>query len=703
MRHRLALAALLTTTALVWPEPAAAMPQVGAFIYGIGAALAGSATLSATAATASAAIAGYSLASSAIGGLLIKAGLSIGLSLIAAALQPGPNIPKPAAQMRNFAQPVTYAEFALGRVRKGGPLGFTRAGGDYRYYVPILAAHPINAIHQHYIDERPAELNAGNEIVVPDVGGKGRIEAFLGQPGQTANAMLMAAFPGTITAAHDFKGLAGAVIRAKKAKGPANTTRYYPGQIPWAYTPVIEGLDQIYDPRSDSTGYTNNAALILAWWLTERLGQQVDWDDVAIEADVCDELVTLADGVTTQKRWTINTVISDDQDFETQRAQLCAACDAFLYERPDGRVGFYVGRYIEPSVTLIDDDFWSINQVQGQTGSSAPTEIVPEYVEPENHWREFSAGAYVLTDAERVVRDTPQLYAIDSHNQAERIAKRLGRVKRAKYQIQATIGLMGYELIGERFFRLQHSVLGGDQVFEIGELARVDINTFQLSAVSVTEDDFAFNAATEEPDRPAIPEDETGSTTTIPDITGVVAVSEVEGQIKVSWTAQDDIYTQEARIVDSGGRVILRNTTAMAGIIDNLIFSGLPAGSTYEVQARNVSTTRQGNWIPETPLSVTASGGAAAVPTIDSALGLFESVRFIGTAGARTTALRVYRNTTDDFGTATQIGGTYAASPFADFEIQPASDTGAAYFWVVGLSAEGNLGIPTASYSLTPF
>ena len=700
MRHRLALAALLTSTALVAPERAAAEP-VSAFIYGVGAGLAGATTLTVTAATASAAIAGYSLATSAIGGLLIKAGLSIGLSLLAAALQPGPNIPKPAAQMRNFAQPVTYAEFALGRVRKGGPLGFTRAQGSYRYYVPIVAAHSVHGIYQHYIDERPAELNELDEIVVPDVGSKGRIQFFDGQPGQTANSELMANFPGVITEAHDFKGLAGAVVRAKKAKNPANTTKYYPGQIPWAYTPVIEGLDQIYDPRTDSTGYTNNAALVIAWWLTERLGQQVDWDDVAIEADVSDEPVARADGGT-QPRWTINTVITDDQDFETQRAQLCAACDAFLYERTDGRVGFYVGRYVEPDVTLIADDFWSINEVQGQTGSSAPTEIVPEYIEPENHWREFSAGAYVLTEAERVVRDTPQLYAIDSHNQATRIAKRLGRVKRARFQIQATIGLMGYELIGKRFFRLQHPLLGLDRVFEIGELARVDLSSFQLSAVSVTEEDFAFDAATEEPPRPAIPPDDS-STSTIPDITGVVAVSEVEGQIRVSWTAQDDIYTQEARIVDDGGRVILRNTTAMAGEPDNLIFSGLPVGATYDVQARNVSSTRQGDWIPETPISVTASGGSAAQPVIDSALGLFESVRFIGTAGARTTALRVYRNTVDDFSGATQIGGTYAASPFADFEIQPTSPTGAAFFWVVGLNSEGNLGTPTASYNLTPF
>ena len=173
MRARLALAALLTSTALVWPEPAAAMPQVGAFIYGIGTALAGSATLTATAATASAAIAGYSLASSAIGGLLVKAGITIGLSLLASALQGGPQIPKPAAQMRNFAQPVTYAEFALGRVRKGGPLGFTRAAGKHRYYVPILAAHPVREVAGH---TEPGWYETRPKPAVGDEGAAERIE-----------------------------------------------------------------------------------------------------------------------------------------------------------------------------------------------------------------------------------------------------------------------------------------------------------------------------------------------------------------------------------------------------------------------------------------------------------------------------------------------------------------------------------------------
>ena len=205
---------------------------------------------------------------------------------------------------------------------------------------------------------------------------------------------------------------------------------------------MIDGNNQIYDPRDQTTGYSNNAALVMAHWIVNVLGQSVDWTEVGIEADACDQIVTNGDG-TTQPKWTINGAISDGDDYESQRAQMAAACDAFIYERTDGKVGFKVGRWIAPTVTLDASDFYAFELAEGTWGADAPSEVVVQYTEPQNAWRESPTGTWIEDTTSRRVREEAALYMVSSHNQAVRVAKRIAKTKRAQYQLSGTIGLKG--------------------------------------------------------------------------------------------------------------------------------------------------------------------------------------------------------------------------------------------------------------------
>jgi len=663
----------LGSTALTMPAPVYS-PQAVGFVVG---ALGGTTAAVGTAYAAGVA-AGTTFAASAIGGIVINATIGIGLSVVASALQPAPEIPKPSARMVSYAQGVAYAEYALGRVRKGGPIGFTGAQGKYRWYVPILAAHAIQGVVQHYLDERVVEFDETGECITAPIGSKAYVEMLLGQPGQTASAALMAAFPGQITAAHDFKGLSGAVVRAKKAD-PEKFSKIYPRSREWDFTPVIDGLSEVYDPRSDSWGYTNNAALLLAWWLTEVQGREVDWDDVAIEADASDVAMTDRYGATAPK-WTINGTLSDDQDYETQRAQLCGACDAFLYEKASGEVGFYVGRWIAPEVTLADDDFEVIEIASGQTGSDAVTEIVPEYIEPENAWREWSAGAWVVDpDGNQTHRDTPQLFMVNWHNQACRIAKRIGATKAAEFQLKATIGPIGYELIGKRFFRVIHAEQGIDEVFEIGKLVLEQTGVFTLTANSVKESDFDFDSAIEEPERPEVNAAEIEDASETDAVTGVTAAAMGFGRVRVTWDEQDAIYTQKLRFTrDSDGEVFLYDASGRT----YAEISGLTPGETYSVEVANARTSvlslfapevafegEIGPWAPDPPATVAVIGDIPASP-----LGLTSAAEpgravFAGTAGYFTIGVAIYRADTDDFGAAVPVGDMIPVSMLAPFVV----------------------------------
>ncbi len=648
------------------------MPQAAGFLVG---ALGFGASAVAGTAFAAGVTAGAAFAATTFGALLVRTVVGVGLSLLAQSLQPQPEIPKPSARMVNFAQPVVYAEYALGRVRKGGPIGFTGAAGKYRHYVPILAAHEIAGIVTHYLDEREAETDEAGSITTAPMTNKGAIVPFLGGAGQVASADLIAAFPGKITAAHDFAGLSGAYVKARKVK-PDDFSKVYPTGRQWVYAPAFDGHSRIFDPRTGTRGHTRNAALILAWWLTEVCGQVVNWDLVAIEADHADSVILDRDGNPIPK-WLLDGTISDDQDFETQRAQLCAACDAFLYETPDGEAGFYLGRYIAPEVTLDAGDFDAVEITGGQSGADAPTEIVPEYIEPENFWREFSGGVWTVSAEGRRVRDTPQLFMVSRHNQGQRIAKRLGRVKRAKWQLKGTIGAVGYDLLGKRFFRVQHAELGLDQVFEVGQLVREGAASFSITANSVDPEDFDFDAAAEEPDRPEIRAGEISDAAGAVDlISGVLAVSSGDGVLRVIWPAQDEVYSQQIRLtrLANGQETILAASGSAAGL-PSFEIGGLVAGDVYSVQMRNFigvpgGETSVGAWSPDPAAEVTIAGTVPrGAPAISEATAEPGRVRFRGVAGAATAGFRVYRSETDNFSAAVALPDFLPGSALAAFDV----------------------------------
>jgi hypothetical protein len=594
MKRSLLFVALLGCTMLT-PRPAAAAPVVAWVVGAVGASAATATAIGVAVGAGTAYAAGAAFAATVVGGFIVKTVVAIGLSALAAQLAPKPTSPPPSVQMANYAQPVSYAEWVYGRSRKGGFLGFTGFANSRRYYVPILAAHPIEGVVQHWLDERLVTLTdeadqSKSNIAEAPIAGYGRINAFDGGQGQQVDPGLEGAFV-EVTDAFDFKGLSGAVIWA--ARPPQSSfTQIYPESRQWAYAPVIDGKNDLFDPRDDSQKFTSNAALVLADWIVNILGRAVDWDEVADEAEACDEQILNAEG-SWQNRWELNGSLSDEQDFEGQRVSLAAACDAFLYERTDGKVGFTVGRWIAPELVLGPDDFFSLELDSGEFGADAPDEVAGVYTEPENGWRETPSGAWVENDVAKPSRDEPQLFMVTSHNQISRLNKRLARTKLAEFQLTATIGFKGYEILGgreggraHRFFRMVHPEHQIDAFFEVGELTREASGLFTLTANSVRPEDFAFDAAAEEPTRPVY--DSVEGDNGIPVPGGLVVSQSGGGSATLQWDAQSEAYIQELRYQLTAASSPWMNITAEEGET-SLALSGLTAGADYAVQLRNRS------------------------------------------------------------------------------------------------------------------
>lgn len=690
MKRQLCFAALMATTALI-AQPVQAQPAVVGFVQGIAAGIAGSAVLGGSLGAAgfvSGIAASTFFGSTLVGRLLV----SLASSAILAALAPKPQVPPPSALLANYAQPISYQERGYGTVRKGGPKGFTGFTSDKRHYTVLIAAHSTRGPVAHNLDRREVAIDGSGDVQTEPMYGYGKIRTYTGKVGQTTDPDLLAAFP-EITAAHDYAGLSYGAITA--ARPPQSVfTQVYPNSREWEYNPVWDMHDEIYDPRTGVYDWTDNWALCFAHELVNYFGQEVDWDDVAIEAGHCDQLVTNGEGGQ-QPRWTFNRYFRDDQSYDEVQAQFLGAADGFVFERPDGKVGFYCGRWIEPTITLTEQDFIAVNVSEGKPGELDPNEFLGQYVEPANGYLETPTAVLEFPDGTLPRRDEIQLFGADSHNQAVRALSRYTKSKRARYAIQGTIKMIGYEVMTQRFVNFHHTELGMEFPIEVRKLVRNgDGLTFNIEAESTSREDFeGFVAATDEPPRPSY--NEVASDDAVDLAVGLTGMAEDStggtAAILWDWPDQKDSLTQDIRVRKSGGQWEEFKIPEGQSFFRQ---TGLADGTTYEAQVRNKTAAfRSSDWRPVAPVSVLAvanSVAPAALADFDAtAMGSNVNIDITAPNDPVYFATRIYRGTTTTFGDATVVRTEYGnpSSPDSWQDTPPAPGT--YYYWGEPINQSG--------------
>jgi hypothetical protein len=287
-------------------------------------------------------------------------------------------------------------ELALGRVRKGGVIVFRDSTGSNRstfYSVIALAAHEIDAVEHIYFDDKKVSLDANGYVttapwaVSSTISASGtsppspgtyipgtlvdyswsdestgyssyswqytsttnyaRVRTVKGTATQTADAILMSAFPGVWTSAHRLQGVAYLVCQFEYSESA------FPSGLP-NITAQLRGA-KVYDPRSATTVWTQNPALhvrhlLLHPYFGKRTSLTAEEDERIIEAaNACDVLYN--DGTTNSAIYKSNTVIpfgtevSDALDDLTQ-----AMCGMWAYA--GGQFYLKAGVYTAPELAL---------------------------------------------------------------------------------------------------------------------------------------------------------------------------------------------------------------------------------------------------------------------------------------------------------------------------------------------------------------
>ena len=307
--------------------------------------------------TIATAIAPSIMAAGGVGAFLVTAAVYVGVSLVTSwalsALAPKPSFGDATSRglLVNQKDAISPHDFVYGEVRKGGTVTYyetTGADNRYLHQIIVLAGHEVDAIGDIYVNDEVVTLDASGFVTSSPWNSKIRIKKHLGAADQAADADLVAE-SNQITSAFRGRNIAYIYVRHEYDQD------VFANGLP-LITAVVRGK-KVYDPRSDTTTYNNNAALIVRDYIAASYGlndDQIDEVDFAAAANICDENVSLSAGGS-EKRYTINGVSQANQSHGDVLQSMMTACAGSLFWGA-GKWKLKVGDYVAPAKVLTLND-----------------------------------------------------------------------------------------------------------------------------------------------------------------------------------------------------------------------------------------------------------------------------------------------------------------------------------------------------------
>ncbi|MBK5002999.1 DUF1983 domain-containing protein [Pseudomonas sp. S31] len=329
------------------------------------------------------------------------------------------------------------ARYILGRVSTGGVLAWgqeqagSQTNGEWLHMVYVLSEGAIAGVDEIYLGEE----------LVGTYGDSASYEVVI-DPTQV-NAFLKANCP-------DWRDTQiGRGLSYVRLSFKYNAEKY-PSGIPDVRF-VTRGRRDIYDPRTGSTGYSENTALHILWFLRNRCGvpdDEIVFASFASGANVCDESVENPEG-SSSLRYRSGCVIGADESRTQVLQKLEAACGGKVI-RVGGRWMLQVGAYYGPYDFEITEDM-----VTGTvTGSTEPSNdaaintVRGTFMDPTQAWAEtdypeVSVAEWVIEDGGEAAETLSFTY-VDDPYQAQRLANIELRRRRAGGTLSIPMNFMGY-------------------------------------------------------------------------------------------------------------------------------------------------------------------------------------------------------------------------------------------------------------------
>lgn len=526
-----------------------------------------------------------------------------------------------------------HHQIVYGKTKIGGVVVFDHAHGTNNSYLSRIiayAAHEIDAFEDIYIDNyKVTQLDSdGNVAYVREVDENGnvigaaddrfsgyiKIRKILG--GHTASlggqSLSMPDGSGTAnfgdtkwTANHKLQGIAHLAIMFKYYKPEAEgDEEKYDNGLP-SVTAIIRGK-KVYDPRTATTAWSDNPALIVRDYLTNTkygLGEStsnIDDTRLATAANICDETVT----TDSSTRYTCNGAWLTSQVPVDLLNQLVATCAGMLwYAQGEWRIK--AGKYVAPTITLNEDDLRgnlsistrhsrraNFNKVRGTFKGPASNYHFTDYPTVESTLPLSNPDNFVTVDGGlESVFDFPLPFT-DTPGEAQRLANIALERNRSQLTLVGTFGLKAFELQVGDVVSISNIRLGFDpnatprtDLFEVAGWAfgldnnyGLEVNLTLREITTSAYDEYQDNAF--ETDNTTLPGilgptviPGSGDVSSTTEVTGLTASGGVR-EIYVNWTnpINDDFsYTTIYYDSDSGiSGASQQNVTGESFVIENL-------------------------------------------------------------------------------------------------------------------------------------
>lgn len=657
--------------------------------------------------------------------------LAVGLQSGASLLGLGPSLPKPDTSVTAIktSRPPRVSAYGIGRLYFAYALYETATNGT---------AVDVGAVH----DGKMAELvgfylNDDTVTLTGNTVNAGADKRY--QDGAVSLYWTDGSNPGTVFGAvsalipdWDANHRGDGVVMLAQLSKAVKSKRYletYPNQIP---TPSMVAKWQLCpDPYatdpSDPAGWTWTENPVRQLMHYKLLREGVDYATKIAPtiaywraaADVCNEARPLKAGGTEPRYRSWLTHKHTDRHDSVQAA-LLSTFDGWIAPRADGALVVYAGEYYEPTETIGPADIiaYDWNGV-GVDDDKAVNEIVCSYISADHDY------STVETDAWRDEDDIAERGQILSGNLDPQVpswgqCRALAKIKMARtnaiHSGTITTNVAGRRIRGQRFIHLLIEDAGTvflDAPVEITSLTRnLVTGGVTFSWVLVDPNMYEWNAATEE-GNPAAKGDRVApaplTTPTITDAEAELGDGGSTARIRITvdgFDREDVTWFARWRVTTDTTWNEQTYTDIDPGPAAQLLTSVVPINVGIDVEvAYGVGDGRISDWSAMETVS-TSTAGLAPAPVSDTAVTSpaagQASIAWRDPTSSNYSATRLFRNSTNNFNTATQVNGdflgTLGATQVYDDTGQPSGST--RHYWLVTVSAAGVAGTPTYAGSV---
>lgn len=420
-----------------------------------------------------------------------NAAIAYGIGALAKSLQGQPDPSSlsgsAAGRTQTIREAVSPRKIVYGKTRVAGVqtfLHFTHNEGVF-HTVITLTGHPIESFEQFFIEDEEQILDekgkpisgswnkSGANPRVRIVGGTGTVAGDA-----DFNAAMQANLPGVWTPDHRQTGCAKIYVNG--------ATNNFPGGIK-NVTVVMKGKNDIFDPRTTTVGWTDNAALCTRDYLVEPIlgvgesASAINDTGWIAEANICDEAVALAGGGS-EKRYTINGQFVKKADDLSVLGRMLSASAGILTDQ-GGQYNLYTGAYRPPTISFDYSQIVGPVEYQPLMGRDELfNRVKGTFISPEDFYSEVPFPAvknatYLAEDQnEELWMPGDAFYPFtDSHTACQRLAKiALERIRQQGTETIA-LNLQGFRVQMGDVVKRNHPSRGWvDHPCEIKEWALVN-------------------------------------------------------------------------------------------------------------------------------------------------------------------------------------------------------------------------------------